>query len=130
MSSRFRYDCAQRGCYNAALPNWDDILTGVFPRNIWPTDIDGMVEVNDHFLFMEQKGSGVSLTDGQRMAFRRLSSRARITVLFLRPGATKDYNALVYDDQPARGWEPCSKHQLRAWLTRWARNAEAAPRAG
>lgn len=128
MSSKFRYDCAASGCYNATLPNWDLLLEGVFPRNIWPTDVDGFVEINDHFLFLEQKGAGVSLSEGQRKALFKLSTRARVTVAFFRPGRQSDYEVLIATDGTGDGWRPCTKHQFKAWLTRWAQHAEPAAR--
>jgi hypothetical protein len=124
MSSKFRHDCALRGCYNASLPNWDELLEGVFPRKVWPTDVDGFVELNDHFLFLEQKGEGVSLTTGQRLALFRLSTRARVTVAFFRPGRQSDYEVLIVTDGTTDGFRPCSKDQFKAWLMRWVAQAE------
>jgi hypothetical protein len=69
----FRYDCGQsQNCYIQSLPSWD-FLDGVFPRGIIPTDIDGMVEVNGHLLFLEEKRAGAGPKTGQLSAFRALS---------------------------------------------------------
>lgn len=126
MSRHFRFDCRERGkCYNETLPNWDELIDGVFPRGIVPTDVDAMVEINDHILFIEQKGPSVPLQEGQRLAFRRLANRERITVLFIR-GAEPNLEAMVYDDQPMQGWKSCTVSQLRQWLIRWASHADQA----
>ena len=42
------------------------------PRGISPTDIDGAVEANWHYLFWEFKTNGVSMKFGQRLFWDRL----------------------------------------------------------
>jgi hypothetical protein len=51
---------------------WDwAVLDGCFgPGKIKPTDIDGMVERNGHFLYLETKGPGVPLKMGQEIAIK------------------------------------------------------------
>ena len=49
-----------------------------FPRtflfgDIRPTDIDGFVEINGHHLFLEHKGNGVPIKDGQFNALLSLA---------------------------------------------------------
>ena len=58
--------------YTAAV--WDyKILDGCLGRgNIKPTDVDGLVERNDRFLFMEYKPTGKVLSKGQERTFRAL----------------------------------------------------------
>lgn len=123
MSSRFRHECASKGCYSESLPNWDWMFDGIFPRNIGPTDIDGMVEINGHFLFIEQKGEGVSLTTGQLRAFRALARKENITVLFLRPRCD-GWDVLIYDAAEPTGWLPQTHDWLKNWLQCWAQMAD------
>jgi hypothetical protein len=119
-SSDLRYECVRDGCFIDTLPNWD-WMKGCFPRGIMPTDVDGMVEINGHTLFIEQKRSGASLDGGQRLAFRRLTEDPRITVLFLRATESAEhYECLIYDvDEPA-GWQRWSVDFIRAWLQNWS----------
>ena len=42
------------------------------PGRVAPTDIDGVLERNGHFLFMEYKGTGLSLPMGQRIMLKNL----------------------------------------------------------
>lgn len=52
---------------------WDwGFLNVCFTRGIRPCDIDGTVERNGHFLFLEGKGPGGSFTTGQSLYFRQL----------------------------------------------------------
>jgi hypothetical protein len=125
-SQFFRYDCRTRGCYNEQLPCWNDLID-CFPRRIRPTDVDGMVEINDHFLFMEEKGPGVKLEEGQRLALRRLSTRPRVTTAFFRPGRRSDQEVLILGQGEALGWQSWSREHLRTWIRDWARTADESP---
>lgn len=79
----FRWLCSRDGCYNDNLPSWDWMM-GAFPRSIRPTDIDGMVEVNGRFLFIEQKRAGAQIPHGQSLALKRLTAASPlVTVLIL-----------------------------------------------
>lgn len=122
-SSHFRHDCRTRGCYVQQLPSWDDLIP-CFPRGIRPTDVDGMVEMNGHFLFMEEKSAGKSVDHGQHLALKRLAARSNVTVAFFRPGKTCDLQVLILGDGEPRGWEPFTRDEFRTWLRQWAVRAE------
>jgi len=76
---------------------WHDftVLKGCFgDSRIMPTDIDGMVERNGHFLVIEFKPDGKSITTGQKIMLRRLSKLNEFTVLVI--------------------WhEPCAVHEFK-----------------
>lgn len=123
-SSFFRHQCAALGCYVDSLPCWDEMIQ-LFPRKIRPTDVDGFVEINGQFLFLEEKVRGASPHEGQRRALKLLATLPGVTVVFFRPGATTDYEVLVFDGGEVEGWRKCSKNQWHAWLRRWIRDADA-----
>ena len=123
-SKFFRHNCCDRGCYVEQLPAWDDLLEA-FPRRIRPSDIDGMVEVNGNFLFLEEKCAGKGPDEGQRLAFRALSSIPRVTVVFFRPafpGADDPLEVLTFPNPT--GWQPITRDQFKHWLTQWAISAD------
>ena len=125
-SEFFRYNCDERSCYYKQLPKWDDLI-GCFPRGIRPTDVDGMVEINGNFLFLEEKGAGVPLPPGQRSALRKLSRRPGITVAFFRPPGLRtatDLECLVFNQKPAEGWKQVGREGFKDWLREWAWNAD------
>ncbi len=66
-------------------PNdWDwTPLNDSFDRGIQLTDIDGYVEVNNHFLFVEGKSHKKPLPTGQKYALRRESRRSKSTVIVI-----------------------------------------------
>lgn len=127
-SSYFRYKCDVDNCYYEQLPNWDDLIA-CLPRGIRPTDVDGMVEINGHVLFLEEKRAGVAPHEGQRRALWSLSERDNIRTVFFRPRpalqATTDLECLIFGDGPPRGWQPHSREWLKEWLTEWAARADA-----
>jgi hypothetical protein len=62
-------------------------LKGAFPRGILPTDIDGEVEINGHFLRMEFKHESAMrngrIPRGQHAALKALINTGRFTVLLV-----------------------------------------------
>ena len=50
-------------------------LRSVFPRGITPTDIDGVVEINNCFFVFEGKTEGKKIDKGQGLALRRMMMR-------------------------------------------------------
>jgi hypothetical protein len=119
----FRHDCKTQGCQIETLPYWDDFIAA-FPRGIRPTDIDAMVEINGHFLFIEQKGAGVSLGNGQRRALAALAAQPNTTVLVMRPVSdTGSILEILMFPNPT-GYQTVPRASLINWLTAWARNAE------
>lgn len=123
-SRHFRHKCAGDGCYVKQLPDWEDIIQR-FPRNIRPTDIDGMVEINGHFLFLEEKSAGAPIESGQRMALKSLSRNPNTTVLVFRPAGKRDLEAMVIKDGSTDGFRPCSRTQFLHWIERWATHADS-----
>lgn len=126
-SQYFRHDCDADGCYVKQLPLWDDIIT-CFPRKIRPTDVDGLVEINRQFLFLEEKRKGAGPDDGQRIAYKRLAEIEQITVVFFRPAkeAVDDelLEVLVFGRGPAQGWQTWDRRDFLNWLSAWTVEAE------
>lgn len=123
-SCHFRHRCEVDGCYVEQLPSWDDLIEA-FPRRIRPTDIDGMVEINGQFLFIEEKCAGKGPDEGQRRALKAVSSLPGVTVLIFRPvadGEPDPVEVLVFPN--TQGWRRVTRQQLRHWLTVWAVHAD------
>jgi len=123
----FRYDCGQsQNCYIQSLPSWD-FLDGVFPRGIIPTDIDGMVEVNGHLLFLEEKRAGAGPKTGQLSAFRALSRLPGVKVAMTRPGQASEMQMLVLDGGVGSGWMDVSRDDYVEFLRAWSTHADSTP---
>ncbi len=122
-SSYFRHKCAVNGCYYEALPNWDDLIAA-FPRSIRPTDIDGMVEINGHFLFLEEKRQGQAPDAGQLRAFKALAQQPHTTVAFIRPSRLGALEVLTWEDGEPSGWQARDRIWFTDWLHTWATRAD------
>lgn len=120
-SKYFRHSCKSQGCFYDGLPSWDEFIDD-FPRKIRPTDIDGVVEINNHFLFLEQKGEGVPVPAGQLLMFKRLAAKPNITVVIFRPCAVGV--ELMVLPTPHK-WEQVTPEDFRARINRWAIRADA-----
>lgn len=125
-SKHFREVCSEKGCYIERLPWWDDLID-CFPGKVMPTDIDAVVEMNGHFLFLEEKRAGNTMPEGQARLFRELSKLAPVAVICFRPvaGESGDMEVLHLDGGRRNGWERCSRDELRRRLREWSR--EVAP---
>lgn len=123
--SAFRHKCERDGCYIDQLPSWDDIAD-CFPRGIRPTDIDGMVEINGKFLFMEEKRQGAAPESGQRLALKRLSMNPNTTVALFRPALRSPFELLVFRNGVGSGWEPATRADLLEFFRHWADMADRA----
>jgi hypothetical protein len=117
-----RWNCEVRGCYkDSRLPDWA-FLKGCFPRGIEPTDIDGMVHLQDgdadRFLFLEEKGRYGGLYHGQTRAFKALSRVSDTTVLCFR-GHGQDVSEMLWYPNPT-GWREADPDAIRKFCWDWA----------
>lgn len=126
-SKHFRWNCHEkRQCYNDTLPSWDYLMEA-FPRGIIPTDVDGMVEINGSFLFIEQKRAGAFIPEGQRMALLRLAALSdNVTVLIIREIAdSADMEVARLKRSGAKWWERMTRDELMVWMKSWATAVDA-----
>ena len=125
-SKHFRHMCAERGCYIDLLPSWDDIIE-CLPRNIRPTDVDGAIESNGHFLWVEEKSAGKSIEYGQSLFLRRLGEQPNTTVVVIRPvaGSPTGMQALWLPNP--NGFQDITRDEFLDWVTDWASYTTAHP---
>lgn len=114
----------------AGLWDWA-ILDGCFGNTkIRPTDIDGNVERNNFFLFLETKAPGVELNQGQERDFLALSKLEfdgipRVTVCIVWGKKGKPERAQFYINGETFGTYQCSLKGLREFVSTWFEDAEA-----
>lgn len=122
--SSFRHKCKNDGCYIDQLPSWQ-YVDECFPRGIIPTDIDGMVEVNGSFLFIEEKGAGAGLKDGQGPALKALSRLDGVTVALIRPGDKSEMQLNVLSDGVGTYFQDVTVEEYRTFLREWGIAADS-----
>ncbi len=107
--------------FMARLWDWA-ILDGCFPGSrIRPTDVDGLVERNGHFLFIEAKGLGVDITTGQEILFRRLSELPKVSVLILWGETDKPQMMQLLHNGKAQDKKLCTLEDVRSLVLKWYR---------
>ena len=128
---RMRWDCRPErdGCYRRLGQPDLTLLDECFPGRIAMTDVDGLVEINGRFLFLEWKRQG-EVPAGQRIMFERLTRRPEFTVLVILGDpasmAAKRYD--VFQCGRRRGWRDCDLAELKRHVRAWAERASSAPR--
>lgn len=136
VSSRLRHNCKTDGCLigrRHEIELWDGIGEA-FGRGIHPTDVDGMVEVNGHFLVLEQKG-GKSLWDGgkgQGQSLVRLSRYDDMTVVVFVPDFKLEGLFIHYREYThGRGteWREVNFKAFKRHLWKWFQHADSQPQA-
>lgn len=120
-SSSFRHQCASDGCLQETLPSWD-WMRGSFPRGCMPSDLDGVVEINGHVLFIEQKRAGGCVSGGQARLLRVLERFPNAVVWLIRETERPDVFEAIYrdGDTAPSGWHRYTLDQLQTWLTTWS----------
>ena len=123
---RMRWDCSpdKDGCYRRLGQPDLTVLDECFPGRIAMTDVDGLVEINGRFLFIEWKRRG-EVPAGQRIMFERMTKHPEFTVLVIlgdpRSMVVERYD--VYRDGQRRGWRDCNLPELKRHIRAWADRA-------
>ena len=113
--------------FNDNAVDWSPLKPAI-PRGGVPCDIDGFLEINSHFLFIEAEKEGKKRSVGQDLALVRLSMQPRMSVLIVEwsPYAnnTEKHISKIYkighsDDTLGAGW-----HTLRDLVESWCQWAE------
>ena len=98
------------------------------PRNIALTDVDGAVEVNGHFLFLEWKsGEPREIPTGQRIYAQRLTKLSRkVTYVFICADCEtmETTHVAVMRKGILSEWVPCDLPGLKRRVKRWVSRVE------
>lgn len=107
--------------YAKKLWDWTP-LNKCFERNIRVTDVDGFVEVNYHFLYLEGKSRNANLSGGQKIALERLAKLPQFTVVVFRGDppdlhTVTEWEVLGKNKKHKGGFEEFSKfiHEWFIW---------------
>lgn len=118
-----RWDCEDRGCWKVKCSPNIEYFAGALPRKIAMTDLDGTVEVNGHFLFLEWKSHGADIPVGQRIYFERLTKLSDKIVAVVVAGDPDtmqvDKIKSIYKGRISE-WEECSLLDLFDRIKRWS----------
>lgn len=106
----------------ASLWDWA-CLEGCFGGKIRPSDIDGCVERNGHFLFLETKLPEARVPMGQSILLERLAKNPMNTVIFIwgKSGDPKKMKLIWRDTVKVE--ENANIDKLRYWCRCWFKYA-------
>lgn len=119
-----RWDCEKRGCFNKKYRPKIEEFADCFPNNIGVSDIDGIVEIEGHFLIQEWKSFIGDIPTGQKIMFERMTRNKNFTVVIIAgDAATMEIFAIkAFRDGKQSDWHSCSleelKGKMRHWVTR------------
>lgn len=82
-----RWDCDHDGCWKDKNLVKLGVFDECFPGAIGFSDMDGVVEINGHFLLFEWKYGDAALPDGQRIMFEHMTQDKRWTVVIVNGNA-------------------------------------------
>jgi hypothetical protein len=108
-------------------------LKGSFPRGILPTDIDGEVEINGHFLRMEFKHESAMrngrIPKGQHTALKSLIKTGRFSVLLIgtNDGGEPTCFEVWHHNGKITALKDCTSADIYDLCSRWASFAESTP---
>lgn len=78
--NKLRWDCEKQGCFNIKKRPKLEEFYDCLPGKIAFGDVDGIVEINDHYLLLEFKGDNIRLPKGQEIMYKRLTKGRPVTV--------------------------------------------------
>lgn len=106
---------------------WDwAILDGCFgDTKIMPTDIDGFVERNGHFLLIETKSPGVGVKEGQGRTFQGLVNSGLFTCMVVWGRKDKPEKVKVMAPNTDKMFDPCDLAGFRKLIAHWYKTADA-----
>ena len=126
-----RWNCDKRGCYNIKQRPKIQEFAECLPGVIAFTDIDGTVEVNGRFLFLEFKSGGPrEIPKGQRIYYERLTRTSeRIVVAIVYADAeTMEISGICVIRYGIIGtFETCSIDSLKERIHKWSYHAFRLP---
>jgi len=104
--------------YCAGLWDWK-ILAECFPgTKIKPTDIDGAVERNYKFLWIETKAPEVVIPQGQEIFYKRLAKRGDLVLIVWSTTNEPVALRMLYRNAQ-RDIDPCDLPRLQEVVTNW-----------
>lgn len=115
------WNCEQRGCFNRVKRPKIEVFAEDLPGKIAVSDVDGVVEIAGHFLFLEFK-SHTDIPRGQSLLFKRLTKLSRkVAVLVIVADAETMicHERCVFYDGKQEPWQSCDLQDVKEMLRDW-----------
>ena len=128
-----RWVCDRDGCFNTKMRLRLGVYDHCFPGAIGLSDVDGAVELNGYFLWLEWKASPAPVPTGQRIMFERLTAPDERFTVFVVEGDPATMTPRVLRIVSRGSWtrpRAVDHRDLCMFIERWARSAAASPALG
>ena len=130
----FRWDCEEKDCYVKTCKPRIERIAQFLPNNrewarIRPSNIDGVIERNGHFLFIEHKSihADDALPKGQEIMLGRLSMLPKCNVIVI-DGLLKHDDGVrriaYFNDGRMTPWREADMGDLENAIKRWVKMVE------
>lgn len=122
-SNPMLHRCDIKGCFNIKKRPKIEIFAQCFPKKIGASDIDGVIEQNFRFMFIEWKSHLGELPKGQHILFERLTLRYEYTFVMVLCGDAETME-ITHMKRIYRGkfgdWEPMSTPGVLTAMSLWS----------
>jgi phosphoribosyl-AMP cyclohydrolase len=125
---KMRYDCDTQGCFNKKIRPKIEKFDDCFPGKIAFGDVDGFVEINHRFLYLEWK-TAKGIQQGQHIANLRRTERGESCVLVVVGDAeTMDVKYMgMYSRRVWSDWKAATFDDVHQRISKWALWAKGQP---
>lgn len=104
--------------YTSSFWDWTSYNDLFAPTKIRISDIDGVVERNGHFLYIETKPPAEDVTTGQRIMHDAWTKKGDAVLIVWGRQNTPERARLRWHDQ-VRDYDPCSESTVRKIIGNW-----------
>jgi hypothetical protein len=110
---------------------WDPaVFDGQLPRGASFINIDGLTEINNHFLVVEHKSRNCELPKGQKLALERLAALPRLRVWVIRDIGPDAPGYMEVTNMASTESRVVTQGELKEMVREWGEWADRQPRMG
>lgn len=122
-----RWNCEEKGCFNRLKRPKLEQFWDCFHGKIKMSDVDGIVEINNHILMMEWKSPTANGTRAQEILAKRFTANSDKQVYIEVRGDAEtmevDSVRVFRKGRLSEDWRDCDLEDLRNRLKAWGRMA-------
>lgn len=114
-----RWKCDERGCFNKKKRPKIEVFHDCFPGRVNFGDVDGIVELNGQFLWLEWKEPGAPLPTAQRIMYERAPPQFTVLIIWGDAETMVVQGCAVYREGKCIKTGPADLDRVRKLITAW-----------
>lgn len=121
-----RWNCQERGCFNIKKRPKIELFADCFPGAIGMGDVDGIVELNSHFLLLEWK-EALPVRAGQRIMYQNMTRdrNFHVFVVIGNPESMQVSQYAIFNRGKMSPFVASDLEALKARVRDWVKFAQA-----